>query len=490
MQVQRRRSALVTLLGSSAVTVIAALQALVLLPLYLDVLGPRLYGAWLATGEAIVWMLAFDFGIPNLLIQRTGAALARGEKESIGRLFGTSVLALLVLSLIVCGSVWVLSPSMASLFGGGVELTLALRVGVFAVGATLIGYAFVGLSRGLQQTSFVQGFALAGTVLSFVLTAWMLLNGFGLEALAYGLVVRGVTTLVGGVLFVVFRVDRSVTRAVRPSKDALRDIVKHCPPMFVAGISYALMNNSSITLAALMFRPEVAAVLGVTRKAADLIRGVLDMIGHSAYGGLSHLFAQGDRERSARVYRELGATFSLVAIASLSGFVAVNGALIEAWVGREMYGGFGLTVALAASAALGPWAYMQISVWRSLGRHNEASGLLLGACAVRLLAMFGLASAVGLVGLPIASALAALAMGMWASRKAWREIGSMPQSIWIVRLVPMACALSIGLLFEVRGWAATLVVGSLMVSFSAVWLLMTDSALSHYRSAVLQRGVA
>jgi hypothetical protein len=81
-------------------------------------------------------------------------------------------------------------------------------------------------------------------------------------------------------------------------------------------------------------------------------------------------------------------------------------------------------------------------------------------------------------------------MGLWASRKAWREIGALPQSVWLVRLVPVVCCLCIGLFFEVHGWISTLAVGCVVVSLSAVWLFMTDSALSHYRLAVLQRGAA
>ena len=47
-----------------------------------------MYGAWLATGDLLVLMLAFDMGIPNILIQRIGAALAKSDKKAIGGYFG------------------------------------------------------------------------------------------------------------------------------------------------------------------------------------------------------------------------------------------------------------------------------------------------------------------------------------------------------------------------------------------------------------------
>jgi O-antigen/teichoic acid export membrane protein len=496
MGVQRRKSALVTLMGSSATTTIAALQALVLLPLYLDVLGPRLYGAWLATGEAFVWMLAFDFGIPNLLIQRTGAMLASGDKRGIGQHFGASLAALFVLAALVCGLVWAFAPVIASMFGGGDELGGALRMSVFAVGATLIGYGFVGLSRGLQDTVIVQGFSLGGTIASFAVTAWMLVNGFGIEALATGLVVRGASTLCGGLVFVGLRVDRSIVHAIRPTRAAFKDIAVHCPPMFAAGISYALMNNSSITLAALLFRPEAAALLGVMRKAADLVRGVLDMIGHASYGGFAHLFAIGDKERSIRVYRELGASFSLVAVSGLCAYVAVNGPLIEAWVGGEMYGGLALTIALAISAGLGAWSYMQIVVWRSQGSHNQASAVLFLACVVRLSLMVALAVPFGVIGLIVASAASSLGMGLWVSGRVWRGIGlTRPgvSRVWIVRSVPCLVALAVGAVGGLHGWVSVLAAGGLVAVLSSIWLVCLDPGLQHYRVRLgrrLSRGVA
>ena len=52
----RRRVALLILASSSLTTAIASLQALVLVPLYLDAIGARMYGAWAATGDVLLWM--------------------------------------------------------------------------------------------------------------------------------------------------------------------------------------------------------------------------------------------------------------------------------------------------------------------------------------------------------------------------------------------------------------------------------------------------
>src|ERR1039457_4824351 len=88
-QVSRRGAALVSLAGGSAGTLLVIIQAVVLIPLFLRYVGPRLYGAWLASGDFLVWMQSFDLGLPNLMIQRIALAHGRGDQRSVGEWFGT-----------------------------------------------------------------------------------------------------------------------------------------------------------------------------------------------------------------------------------------------------------------------------------------------------------------------------------------------------------------------------------------------------------------
>ncbi len=48
----RRKATITTLIGGTAGTLIVTVQAAVLIPLYINHIGPRLYGAWLASGDA------------------------------------------------------------------------------------------------------------------------------------------------------------------------------------------------------------------------------------------------------------------------------------------------------------------------------------------------------------------------------------------------------------------------------------------------------
>src|SRR5947209_16374638 len=101
-EVSRRRATLANLLGTGANTLVLIVQALCLMPLYLHALGPRLYGAWLGSGEILIWLQILDLGLPNLLIQRIGAAHTQGDSRAVGAYFGTGVVTLGLIALAVC----------------------------------------------------------------------------------------------------------------------------------------------------------------------------------------------------------------------------------------------------------------------------------------------------------------------------------------------------------------------------------------------------
>jgi O-antigen/teichoic acid export membrane protein len=424
---------------------------------------------WLATGEVLAWLLAFDFGVPNLLIQRSGAALARGDYRTIGSQFTASLVSLLALGSAVFATVWAVAPLV------GPEFVAPLRIAALATCVTIVSHGFVGLSRGLQRTGLVQGFALAGVVIGFALTAWMLLAGHGLVAIACGLLARSAFSLMGGLAFFVFQVDRRVLASLRPRQEEFRDIARNCPSLFVSGIAYALTNNSMATLAAVMVRPEAAAILGVTRKAAEVVRMLLDMLGHASYGGFANLFAE-DRDRARAVYRELQSKFFLLATPLMAATVAVNPSLVKVWVGEPMFGGVALSVLLALGMGAGSWSYLQASLLRSMGSHGLSSRVVLAECAARLGAMVLLGSLFGLEGLAVGAVVTAVFAGAWSSRKIATELRSESASlrVWSVRLIPFGLAVLVALLLTLSNWLSVCAAGLATVVLAGGLVLKMD----------------
>ena len=473
--VGRRRAALTTFMGSSANMFAASLQAILLTPLVLHRVGAPLYGAWMASGEILVWMLAFDFGIPNLLVQRVGAAHAREDFVACGEDFAAGFLALGVLATALAVLLYAISPFVPGwLHIGGAEAATLRTCFVVASVSTctmLLDYGLHGLARGLQDTRLIYRFAVLGTVVGFAVTAFLLHQGYGLLSVAIGLVVRVGVAFLGSVVWF-FGIDARIRRACHVRRERLTELLTLSVPMFLSGITVAVMNNSGVTLVAVLLRPELAAVYGITKRAADLVRSLADMVGLASYGGFAHLRASGDAHRAQEVYGEIHATYVAFSVALLSATVAVNPSLIATWTGAASYGGLALNALVALAALAGGWSYLTVNLLRAIGKTSEGSWAVVLDGLVRVPLMAILAITVGLEGLASATIFTAAVAGLWCHRLCRREIGPTPvpdATTWAVRIILFAVAVASAASLRVVGWPAVLLFGA---TWSAVALLL------------------
>lgn len=491
----RRKAALATFVGSGSTTLIAALQSILLLPMYLRAIGTETYGVWLATGEILLWMVAFDCGIPNLMIQRIGSAHAQGRTGEIGKQFASCLAFLSVLATALSGLLWGLSPIVADLFANGsvqgAELVGPLRIAAIATGLTLINYAFQGLARALQLTALPNAAAVASTIAGFATTYVLLLQGMGLQAIAIGLLVRSIGSLVGGVL-VLMTVDgfRDARLGFRPSKAVIKEYIRETPLLLTSGVAYALMTNSQIAIANLILGPAAAVLLSTTRRLADLIKSLLDMASYSTEGGLAHLFGAGDRPKTVKVLREIDERFYLLSFALLAGYVAANGPFVQLWTKGEFHPAPILTLLLAMRVFTTTWSYIGVSRLRASGAFRTSSAVLLGDCLVRILLMTLGAKFGGLIGLCVGSALPSIAFGFLARIKLESTWGALPKfnaSLAGTCAMVAAVAVSIGLIAKPVSWVGVILLGIGVVALSSGTLLVASRKRTIPEAMPLQR---
>jgi O-antigen/teichoic acid export membrane protein len=496
----RRRAAWATFAGSTSSTLVATVQSLVLMPLYLSQIGANAYGAWLASGELLGLLLAFDAGIPNLMIQRIGAALAKGDQREIGGYFGTGLavlvaFALLIGSLLIAGAGHV--PGLVGMRGQEAEaLVGAFRIGAVAFSLMLVTFAFQGLARGLQQTAVVHGAVFAGTVAGFVVTAGMLAVGYGLLSIAAGLLVRSSVAALGCLHYLFLQVDPEIRRSIRFDRSAGRDYRKLSPPLFLSGLGFLATNNSQVLLAAILLGPGAAAVYGITRKAAEFVTAFLGAVSNATYGGFSHLYAEGNRERAKVVYGEIVALYLSLGLALLGAYLAVNPSLVGVWASADLYGGAGLCILIACSHLLSGWAYLENSLYRATGQHRWSSNAMLAYCFVRTSLAVGLTVLLGAHGLPASSVIASTALGFWVRARMRRELPSENRTqdaagrTWALRVGVFLAGVGLCLAGLPASWTFVLAAGGATAAVSLALFLALDPTLHRYAAAIRRRALA
>lgn len=466
-------------------TAVVTLQAILLVPLYLAALGPHLYGSWLASGEILVWMQALDLGIPNLLIQRIGAAHARGDKRAVGEWLASGAIVIIVVAGAVAALGAVVSFVIPRLFSlnpiEAVQLQGAFLVAALAVSGVVVSNIAVALSRGLQDTLFMSAAVVAASVASLLTSLVLIVQGFGLWAIAFGLVARAVVMLFATAVFISHSLQQGLGRFVRVRSTVLRECLVISPLTAVAGIGYAVMNQSETFLIAVLVRPELAVVYSVTRKGAEVGRGLVDVLGAASYGGFAHLVASSERHRALQVLDEVTSLRTSIAVATAAAYVAVNASLVAVWVGPEQYGGLLLTGLVAVQSVILGGAYLLNYLYRAVGNVARGSLALIVEMAIRLPFMAVALLAFGLPALPIAASVTAATSGIVLSRWIHSELadfaevsGAGSKITWSTRAIIFGTGLALGYWLFEPSWPYVLIVGFVVAAVASLVLVVVD----------------
>ncbi len=422
----RRQAALATFAGSGATVAITVAQAFLLIPLCLRDLGTPLYGAWLGASELLVWIQLLDAGIPNLVTQRVGAAIGDGHDGDAARWASTGFVLLGGVAVALCVIGMAAAPLVTRWATVPVEhaavFTACFRLGVAGSAALLFFNGCVGVARGVQRTVAVSTGQVAGAAVGLGVAVALLVAGWGLWALAIGLVTRAVIALMGGLVFV-WRLPRAHGGWFgQPSRALAREAAGLVPSMAGASVGYLLANNTEVVLVTTIFGPVPAAVYSLTRRVIDGLRRLLDAIAWSVYGGFAHLVTARDRHRARAVLHEI---LSLrLAVACLGGAVAaaITPAFVRMLFGADNFGGIWLTAGFTVQMVLGGQSFLANYLYRASGRVREGSLLLSAEAVLRVLAMAAGLFAAGLAGAPATAAAVSLLMLIVLARQLDRTL--------------------------------------------------------------------
>ena len=484
----RSRAAITTFTANAINVLIVGAQGVLLVPLYLNAVGPHLYGAWLASSEVLVWLQAMDLGIPNLMIQRIASAYGGNDRRRAADWFAAGILVLGLVSLVIGLAGVAVSLLLPAWIGATPEesavLSSCFLVGTVATCITIFANGFVGLSRAIQDTSLLSATLIASAVVGLLTSLALILAGFGLWAIAFGLVARAGVGLSGALLFgihawrtdlgVPFRVDRGIAS----------ELLTASPVTALGGISYAVMSQSEIVLVAALVRPELAVVYALTRRAADLGRSLVDMIGFATYGGVAHLLSSSDRPSARITYARILGLHLSCSIAVASAYLAVNRSLLEVWIGPSLAGGIGLIVVMAIQSIVLGHSYLINLLYRATGRVIEGSVALVVEALVRIPLLAISLLAVGLPGLPIAATATALTAAVLIYRRTLQELDrEHPREppaagfVWLARAVLVGLAAAVALTVLVPHWSYVVVAAIVITLGGCLILLGVDPML-------------
>lgn len=328
-----------------------------MVPLYLRHIPVEMYGAWLASGNILFWLTSFDMGIANVVMQRVGNAYGRNDVKGVNG-FATAGVVLcagLASIIVICGLL--LAPHMPALVrlpetAAATDLSAAFRIAIFGAGISIVGFAISAVNRGLQESLSVGMIAVSAQAVALVGILIGVLMGYGVYALALGILIRPVVDIFGN-LWVISQ--RASGEGFRPSvqTSCIKDIAKMLGFTSLGRTGLAISDRVDAFLLARLMGPEVVPVYILTRRGMDVAKAILVRPGNAFSPTVAHLMGEGKIERGREVLTRFLRILFWSGGSAIAGFLALNEAFVSLWVGTHLYAGQAVNTSFVAVLFLG-----------------------------------------------------------------------------------------------------------------------------------------
>ncbi|TWJ04614.1 Na+-driven multidrug efflux pump [Mucilaginibacter frigoritolerans] len=323
-------------------TIIAIVNGILIVPLYLHYININLYGAWLATGNIMMWLSIADPGVGDVLLQKVGNALGKNDRNEIGLAITSGLLISLLLFVTVLGIGLVCSYYVGTIIrytGKDVGILITcFRLAIIGTCFSLLANTFNNILLGFQRTKEFGFYSTLISVFSIVFNIVLLISGAGIYSIAYTFLIRGLLTVLYSMVhsYIVLKRENISYKLDMSYTKSLINIFIYT---FFGKTFNSLSGNIDLIIVSRYLGPEAVTLLELSRRPIRILTGFVNNITISALPAFSHLSGSYDKDKFKHLI-----TTSITYIIWVTGFI-VGGLLlfdsdiVAIWVGKIHYFG-------------------------------------------------------------------------------------------------------------------------------------------------------
>ena len=455
--VSRRAATVWNTVLSSIALALVLIRNLAMVPLYYKFIGNEEYNAWLCTGAVLMQLTSIDFGLMGVLLQQVAAAYGRRDRQHLEQLIGTGLILAAGISLLMGAITAIVGPFLPGLVkmapATGHRIAVCFLIVAFSNSFELMGFATSGLLKGLQRT-FIPGlFLVFSELVALSSTLYFLFAGWGLYAIAMGLVLRAFVELSGTAIG--FCWIAGVRLKLRPhwSRQQVRNLWGFSVYQFMTQVAGRIKTSIDSFLIGAFLGTDIGGPYAMTTRAHDTVRMFAATFGGAFSPALSHLHGEGNRQRFKQMIILLFKLQALTAAIGYGGVMALNRSFVYLWLGHDKYLGNAINIA----AVLAAIAYqLSVAPYESVfarGGFAAIARVVWFEVVLRIVVMIGLLHVLGVLGTPVASlvcqCLGILLPFIWINAKtlplSGKELRNLAISTLKLSAFPLLLALLLGL---------------------------------------------
>jgi len=404
--------------------VISIFNGILIIPLYLHYIDSSLYGAWLATGNILTWITVVDPGVGDVLLQKVAFAIGKNDKKEIGAAIASGIL--------ISVGLFVLSVTIGytfSFFIGDLaninklyrdDIISAFRIALWGTAFGLLADTFRNIVLAYQKTKLNGIFLYSVIVIAILLNIVLLILHFGVFALAYAALFRGLATFGYSLVLTILLIKKNRVH-LQFQRTYYKSFSKIFAFTFSSRLFETVASNIDLILVARYLGTNAVTVLDLSRRPLKLATGLANNVTISMLPSLPHLFGSGQTEKIRSTVIRIWTTVLWSSGFLIGGFILFNYNLTSNWVGKQFWIGNSNNIIMCASFFLLSIGYNLSNITYSLGDIRNNSIINVIKSIVYLLCLFLLAKTMGMAGVLIAFMLPVLIMLSYYPRKVSRE---------------------------------------------------------------------
>jgi len=490
----RRSTAAWNLTFGYAFVAVALTKNIILVPVYLNYISIGEYGAWLATGGILAQIFVTDFGLGAVVTQKVSRLMGAGLSENTGRTITTGILCSFIVAFVVAIVLVILSPFLVGLMK--IEDVVYERIyacfilAIIANCISILGLTSSGVLKSLHRPVMSGATILVADIVNIFFTILLLIKGYGLYSLAYGMLARGIVLMSGGLVTVCVTVKTSRIPFIGPAVEEAIELFRNSFFMLMTTLMMRLQTRSDVFFIGWLISPTVAAIYSISTRVYETIILFISQIGGASQASLANLYGTPYRHRFFGIILKIQKIMLFVTAGTLSGYAILNEAFVSLWVGNEYYAGDSVILLIALTGYTSAMGYVAYDALVSMGRFRFISLVYSVTGVVYLLVIYNLLQ-IDLTGAPLAVLVSSILWGavFWFHLIRYAEpdwgvktISKNNFSLFLLYGVAVTLA-GIGIVPEVGSWTVFIVA---CVSCILVYLIITTMTSRSLRSMLVE----
>ena len=377
-----------------------------LFPLIVRSVGAYNYGLWLATGEAISYVLLGDLGVFAVLPWLVAGRIGANDFDSLRKLLANAITIGSIIGgllLVFCFVALSLNPSQF-----GIPATVWNVIffpTILLLGLNGLGYpfrAFSALLIGAQDVLFLGLLSALQSVLLLILTVVMIVSDSGIPGLALATGLPPLLVSVIAFLRTLWKHPYTLRGMSQPDFSGCLTLFREGFGAWLSGLGVRMMAASNGIILASVGKPEWATVYASSGKISQILSPMCSTIPDNGLVGVSHVHASNDGERTRRSVVCLVLLYTIIPSFAAIALLVANPAFVSWWIGPELYAGHYVNILTAISVVIAGVAggllklVSVVGLRQTVGWSTVVAGVsyaLLGYILVRWHGLVGLAEA-------------------------------------------------------------------------------------------------